>query len=83
MPDGINKVFKPILSDFDATDYSFVVLNRWGQTLFQTNLYDEGWDGIIPATNREATGGSYVYIVSVKDANGVETLIHGHVTLLR
>jgi hypothetical protein len=83
MPDGINKVFKPVLSDFDATDYNFVILNRWGQTMFQTNLYDEGWNGIIPATNREATAGSYVYIVSVKDANGVETLIHGHVNLLR
>ncbi|NQZ37349.1 MAG: gliding motility-associated C-terminal domain-containing protein [Crocinitomicaceae bacterium] len=83
MPDGINKIFRPILSDFDATDYNFVILNRWGQTLFKTNLYDEGWDGIVPATNREASAGTYVYIVSVKDANGVETLIHGHVTLIR
>ena len=83
MPDGINKIFLPILSDFDASDYNFVILNRWGQTMFQTNLYDEGWDGIIPATNREAEPGSYLYMVSVKDANGVEVMVRGHVTLLR
>lgn len=83
MPDGINKIFKPIVSDFDASDYSFTVLNRWGQVVFQTNLYDEGWDGIVPATNREASGGTYLYVVSVKDANGVEVIERGHVTLLR
>lgn len=83
MPDGINKIFRPVLSDFDATDYEFTIINRWGHTLFQTNLYDEGWDGIIPGTNREAEAGVYTYTVSVKDANGVETVVHGHVTLLR
>ncbi|MFK7783731.1 MAG: gliding motility-associated C-terminal domain-containing protein [Crocinitomicaceae bacterium] len=83
MPDGINKVFKPIISDFDASDYEFVILNRWGQTLFQTNAYDEGWNGVTQSSGKEANGGSYVYIVSVKDANGVETLVHGHVNLLR
>lgn len=83
MPDGINKIFRPVLSDFDATDYDFTIFNRWGQVIFQTNLYDEGWDGIIPATNREASAGTYLYMVSVKDANGVEIVQRGHVTLLR
>lgn len=83
MPDGINKIFRPVLSDFDATDYSFTILNRWGQVVFQTNLYDEGWDGIVTSTNNEATGGTYLYIVNVKDANGVEIVQRGHVTLLR
>lgn len=83
MPDGINKIFKPIVSDFDANDYNFTILNRWGQVVFQTNLYDEGWDGIVTATNREASSGTYLYIVNVKDANGVEVIQRGHVTLLR
>lgn len=83
MPDGINKIFKPVISDFDASDYDLTIFNRWGQVLFQTNDYDEGWDGMIPDTNLEATAGTYLYMVSVKDANGVEFIQRGHVTLLR
>ncbi len=83
MPDGVNTIFKPVLSDFDASDYDFRIFNRWGQVVFQTNNYEEGWDGIITSTNREASGGTYLYMVSVKDANGVEVLTRGHVTLLR
>lgn len=83
MPDGINTIFKPVISDFDASNYDFRIFNRWGQVIFQTNDYDEGWNGIITATNREATGGTYLYMVSVKDASGVEILHRGHVTLLR
>ncbi|MFT5779576.1 MAG: gliding motility-associated-like protein, partial [Crocinitomicaceae bacterium] len=82
-PDGINKVFKPIISDFDASAYDFTVFNRWGQVIFQTNYYAEGWDGMINYSNEMAATGTYLYMVTVKDANGIEIVKRGHVSLLK
>ncbi|MFT5859774.1 MAG: gliding motility-associated-like protein [Flavobacteriaceae bacterium] len=83
MPDGINKVFKPIISDFDATAYDFIVFNRWGQIMFRTNYYDEGWNGAVRQNGQMAANGTYLYTVSVTDGNGVEVVTRGHVTLVK
>ena len=83
MPDGINKVFKPVISDFDATEYDFIVFNRWGQIMFRTNFYDEGWNGRVMQNDQMAANGTYMYMVTVKDGNGVEVVKRGHVTLVK
>jgi len=83
MPDGINKVFKPIISDFDAEQYELIIYDRWGQPIFITNYYDEGWDGIIQGTGNIAQTGVYLYRVQVVDGNGVEIVKRGHVSLLK
>ncbi len=83
MPDGINKVFKPVLSDFDATEYDFIVFNRWGQVMFRTNYYGEGWNGRVMQNNQMAANGTYLYMVTVRDGNGIEVVKRGHVTLVK
>ena len=83
MPDGINKIFKPVLSDFDATDYDFTIFDRWGQAIFRTNLPEEGWDGKITFSGKMAATGTYLYMVTLKDGNGIEIIKRGHVTLLK
>lgn len=83
MPDGINKIFKPVISDFDATAYDFIVFNRWGQIMFRTNYYDEGWTGAVRQNGQMAANGTYMYMVSVTDGNGIEVVTRGHVTLVK
>lgn len=42
--DNINETFKPIGLAF-AINYKFIVFNRWGEILFNTDNPQNGWDG--------------------------------------
>ncbi len=43
--DGFNEVFKPIMSTDALLKYEFAVFNRWGEKVFHTYDFREGWDG--------------------------------------
>jgi gliding motility-associated-like protein len=44
--DGKNDIFKPIFSgDVSSLRYKFAIYNRYGQQVFYTNNYQEGWNG--------------------------------------
>lgn len=81
--DEYNQQFKPIAAIFDLNDYRFTVFDRWGQVVFQTEEYDDGWDGKIPLSGLSAPQGTYAYVVEVKDGNGQEIIKRGHVVLIR
>lgn len=82
-PGGINPIFVPIISDFDPVDYNFSIFDRWGQVLFQTNQPNVGWDGYIEFFNKMAETGTYLYMVTLHDGDGLEIIKRGHVTLLK
>lgn len=82
-PDGINKIFRPVVSDFDVDSYNLTIFDRLGQPIFETNLYDEGWDGHIALSGKMASTGTYIYMVTLRDGNGVEIIKRGHVSLLK
>jgi len=82
--DGVNDVFIPVISDFDPDKgkYYFGVFNRWGETIFETTNYEEGWDGEV--NGREAQQDNYVYRVVFKDSYSTDRQeIVGSVRLLR
>lgn len=81
--DEHNPVFLPILSDFDASDFQLLIFNRWGKQIFETNQYDEGWDGTIALSGKLAPVGTYLYVVTVKDGEGNEIVKRGHVNLVK
>lgn len=83
MPDGINKIFYPNISNFDPTDYRFTIFDRWGQVIFQTTDPAEGWDGKIAFSGKMAETATYVYMITMHDGNGIEIIKRGHVTLLK
>ncbi|MBL4862308.1 MAG: gliding motility-associated C-terminal domain-containing protein, partial [Crocinitomicaceae bacterium] len=84
-PDGdeFNQIFSPVVSDFDPTDYAFTVFNRWGQPMFRTTVPGVGWDGMVNNTGQMAATGTYLYMLILKDGNGLEVIKRGHVTLLK
>jgi gliding motility-associated-like protein len=41
--DRLNDLFIKVLN-FTPRDYTFRIFNRWGQLLFETNNFNEGWD---------------------------------------
>lgn len=78
--DGKNDVFRPIPVGVTRID-DFKVYNRWGQLMFHTKKYMEGWDGRFGG--KEAPAGGYVWMVQGEDFNGKTIFEHGTVLLLR
>lgn len=76
--DGINDTFLPIQLYRELIVYEFLVFDRWGELLFQTNNPNQPWDGINYKTD--------VYVWKVKfqsfDQTNVQVM-HGHVTLVK
>jgi len=76
--DGINDVFNAVLVDSES--YAMTIFNRWGNSLFQTNSINEGWDG------KDASAGTYFYIISYSYKEKGELInktVKGTVSLLK
>ncbi len=44
--DGFNEGFKPVFNlPWAVRDYEFMIFDRWGELLYETNVVDETWDG--------------------------------------
>jgi gliding motility-associated-like protein len=59
----------------------FRIFNRWGQEVFTTNDYKQGWDGTFKGVPQES--GVYNYIIRVAIPNGQQRTYKGDVTLIR
>ncbi|MFZ1453283.1 MAG: gliding motility-associated C-terminal domain-containing protein, partial [Ferruginibacter sp.] len=78
--DTKNDIFKPEI--FQAVKaFSFIVFNRYGQTVFETREYGKGWDGTLKG--KPQPSGSYVYYIKYTNIFGVETIENGSVLLIR
>ncbi len=81
--DKINDVFYPKVSLIENASYTFTIFDRWEHILFESNKIEDGWNGEINNTGKIAQPGTYVYILNVKDGNGIETIQRGHVNVLK
>ncbi len=81
--DGLNDVFLPVGSFEGIAFYHFSIWNRWGDMLFETQDYREGWNGQRSNTGEYAPPGVYAYIVKYIDEKGQEQTARGHCTLIR
>ncbi len=82
-PEGMNPIFKPVLSDFNDDQYDFTIFDRWGKVIFKTNDYTKGWDGRITLSGQMANTGTYLYMIVLHDGSGKEYISRGHVNLLK
>jgi gliding motility-associated-like protein len=83
VPDGVNKLFVPVLNFFDPKDYEFIIFDRLGRIVFKSNEPNEGWNGNHVNTGEPAQLGTYIYQLKLTDGNGTEMMYRGHVSLLR
>ena len=69
--DGMNDTFSPSLMNIDYESYSLTIFDRWGNELFKTSKYEEGWDG--KKINGEMLPPDiYSYVVVYKTNMGTE-----------
>jgi len=80
--DGTNDVFIPIITGHSQEDYQFMVFNRWGERVFETNNPTIGWNGSCKGVL--SPDGVYVWRLTAKPEEGTTAREYiGHVTLLR
>ena len=78
-----NATFKPSAIFFDLTSYQFLIFDRWGQKVFETNNREEGWNGQFNNSGNPLPLGAYVYFIQFKSNSGKEFQKRGTVTLIR
>ena len=61
--DNLNTTFKPVL--LGVHDYNFMIFDRWGELIFETNDTTKGWDGLL--NGNPCQEGVYVYKITFGD----------------
>lgn len=78
--DGENDFFT--INAENASAVSIVILNRWGNVLFESSDVDFKWDGKTK-TGQDVDDGTYFYKFSITDHTGIETEEHGFIQIVR
>lgn len=78
--DGINDEFKA-KTDQVILDYNMLIYDRWGKLVFQARDINIGWNGEYKGQLLQS--GSYVYMVTYRNAEGEEKMQKGTILLVR
>jgi len=80
--DGVNEGFRPVISGHDPDSYNFMIFDRWGLLIYQTDNEYASWDGRY--RNSEVSQDAYVWKLVVKDRyKGKQQEFVGHVSVLK
>ena len=79
--DLINDIFIPV-DILSIKEFDIVILNRWGNVMYQSTDFTEGWDGLTKSGN-EAQAGTYFWKIIYEDVYGKTGAKHGNLTLIR
>jgi gliding motility-associated-like protein len=66
-----NDMFGPTGFGISPENYKFMIFDRWGEKLFDTDILFKPWDGFYKGTRVQE--GVYVWKLFFKDINGQET----------
>ena len=80
--DGLNDVFQP--KGFGIVKYELQIFDRWGERVFYTKNFEEGWDGKFQGRGGDICAeGSFTWLINVTNVFGKAHEIKGHVTLIK
>lgn len=79
-PRGLNNRLRPVTVFVQDQDYQFLVYNRWGQMIFQTNDPAAGWDGTYNGSYVQQD--VYVYLVRFRSSESDVIEKHGTVAVI-
>jgi gliding motility-associated-like protein len=78
---GLNEIFMPVGNDIDPDNYHFMVFDRWGEMVFETEDVKQGWDGTLQG-NPITSDAVFSWILIYRDKSGISQKKIGTVTLL-
>jgi gliding motility-associated-like protein len=78
--DGVNDNFRP-KANCKTEKYELMIYNRWGQVVFNTRNQYNFWDGKL--LNKDASVGSYIYMLKYKFPSQDFKKANGSILLIR
>ena len=79
--DGHNDIFKVITDQENITAFLFMIFDRWGQEIFETQDIKSGWDGKVKG--KAAQVDTYAWKVTYRvGSDGKNTVLTGTVTII-
>jgi gliding motility-associated-like protein len=80
--DEDNNTWQPVFTDgYDPQDFSLIVMNRWGETIWESHNANESWDGTYRGTL--CPSGIYVYKITYgNDKTSEKNVLIGHITMI-
>jgi hypothetical protein len=78
---GVNNIFMPVISYSPLDKYEMYVYSKWGDVLFESHDYHQGWTGITE-DGKLIPQGVYVYYIRYTMGGGQPIEARGLVTLL-
>jgi gliding motility-associated-like protein len=81
--DGKNEIWMPIGIGIDPNNYDLLMFDRWGNLMFETHTWGQGWDGRANEGEGVAQVDTYVWKVELKDLKGRKHSYTGHCNLIR
>lgn len=80
--DGLNEIFQP--KGFGIVKYNLKIFDRWGEKIFETGTFEEGWDGTYQGRgDKIIQNGVYTWLIEVTNVFGKAHELKGHVTLIK
>jgi gliding motility-associated-like protein len=70
-----------MVKGFGIAKMQFIIWNRWGQKVFETNSRFQGWDGKVKGALQPMD--VYAYTLSIEFFDGTKTTKKGDITLIR
>lgn len=80
--DGNNDFFRPLGEGVDWKEYHLMIFDRWGEKLFETKDYTEGWDG--KYNGNLVQSDVYIWKIKAKELyRNIYTEHQGHINVIR
>jgi len=78
--DGVNDMLNYFIG-YDVSLFDLIIIDRWGNLVFQTNSSSEFWDGSYKS--KLVNSGIYTYVISYSLTTGEQLKKSGNITLIR
>ena len=79
--DNKNNSFKPVGRYFQGKTFTFQIFSRWGELIYESSDYTEGWNGTYKGL--ESPVGLYIWVISLRDLFNDKEVYKGTVMLVR
>ncbi|MEQ8705711.1 MAG: gliding motility-associated C-terminal domain-containing protein [Phaeodactylibacter sp.] len=79
--DGVNDTFRPYLQFGAPLSYELRIFDRWGGLVFETQDYNNGWEGL--RNSEPLNVGAYAYLLRIGQADGTIIERSGEIYLVR
>ncbi len=81
--DGLNDVWMPLGTGIDEKNFYFAIYDRWGNMVFDTDVLNKGWNGIVKDHSETVQEDVYIWKTKLKDRYGLSHEYKGRVSVVR